>query len=166
MEPTIKCETYLGQAALGLPVATLPGFSLLQNWLHIDHDGCVTPVTGSKSILVSQRLARHLSFDDVSRWEELELQATLLHMSDIVFCPRCSSACIEASLDSSHETQMQLRLFCNPQSECQADQPALQDDDHTTLCPGCHFAFCSLCQVGFAEIPARGLDDLMLHIQS
>ena len=45
-----------------------------------------------------QRLAPLLSKAQAQRWQELELEASLRQMGDVVFCPRCSSTCIEVVL--------------------------------------------------------------------
>ena len=36
-----------------------------------------------------------LDAKQLGRWEELELAQSLQRMPDVVFCPRCSSACLE-----------------------------------------------------------------------
>ena len=45
-----------------------------------------------------QRVASLLTPEEVQRWEDTELQTTLLKMKDVVFCPRCSTATIEVHL--------------------------------------------------------------------
>ena len=42
-----------------------------------------------------QNLAGLLGAEQLGRWEELELAQSLQRMPDVVFCPRCSSACLE-----------------------------------------------------------------------
>ena len=42
-----------------------------------------------------QQLQSILDKDDNTAWETLELSTTLLTMQDVVFCPRCSTVCIE-----------------------------------------------------------------------
>ena len=56
-----------------------------------------------------------LSSADLARWEELELAQTLQRMPDVVYCPRCSAACLE------------------------------DGDASMAQCARCLFAFCSLC---------------------
>ena len=41
-----------------------------------------------------QNLAGLLDAEQLGRWEELELAQSLQRMPDVVFCPRCSSACL------------------------------------------------------------------------
>ena len=42
-----------------------------------------------------QALAGLLSPAELARWEDLELAQSLQRMPDVVYCPRCSSACLE-----------------------------------------------------------------------
>ena len=42
-----------------------------------------------------QNLAGLLAEEQLARWEDLELAQGLQRMTDCVFCPRCSSACLE-----------------------------------------------------------------------
>ena len=39
--------------------------------------------------------------EEAQRWEDAELQATLLKMEDVVFCPRCNEPNIEVSASAS-----------------------------------------------------------------
>lgn len=36
-----------------------------------------------------------LDEEQLQRWEDLELTTSLQKMPDVVYCPRCSSACVE-----------------------------------------------------------------------
>lgn len=49
-------------------------------------------------MLTLQRVKKLLPEKDILLWEEAELQAALMKMSDIVFCPRCGATCIEVSI--------------------------------------------------------------------
>ena len=49
-----------------------------------------------------QRVTSLLTPEEVQRWEDTELQTTLLKMKDVVFCPRCSTATIEVLLLPLH----------------------------------------------------------------
>ena len=69
--------------------ATMPGRDVrclsVQRIRHIFNDGPA----------FVQNLAGLLAEEQLARWEDLELAQGLQRMTDCVFCPRCSSACLE-----------------------------------------------------------------------
>ena len=63
---------------------------------------CVVPQCARETAAIStmaldfvQNLADLLAEEQLARWEDLELAQGLQRMTDCVFCPRCSSACLE-----------------------------------------------------------------------
>ena len=158
--PTQREHFQLPAQACGLESSKPAGVAL--NILTNTCDCCLH--NSISALVMLQRLGPVLSQAEARRWEELELQATLRHMSDVVFCPRCSSTCIEVSLSSScpvyraacltyvsHRVQSHSQriagTICSSPFNVFTSILPLQDSDHTGICPDCHFAFCSLCQV-------------------
>jgi E3 ubiquitin-protein ligase RNF14 len=54
-----------------------------------------------------------LSRTELARWEELELAQTLQRMPDVVYCPRCSTACMEDGGASMAQCARCLFAFCS-----------------------------------------------------
>ncbi|CAL8470867.1 g10409 [Coccomyxa elongata] len=60
-------------------------------------DSLRCPIPDCKAPFVRQRLRGLLSEELAQRWEDLELKQALEGMPDVLYCPRCSAACVEDS---------------------------------------------------------------------
>lgn len=62
--------------------------------------------------LIAQRLSGVLSAEELTRWEDLELSQSLQRMPDVVYCPRCSAACLEDG-DNCAQCSKCFYAFCS-----------------------------------------------------
>jgi E3 ubiquitin-protein ligase RNF14 len=66
------------------------------------------PDTKCEGVVSPNILKTLLGEDEFDRWEKLLLQRTLDAMNDLVYCPRCETACLE---DESNEAVCPSCLF-------------------------------------------------------
>lgn len=59
-----------------------------------------------------QNLGPLLEGEQLQRWEDLELAQSLLKMPDVVYCPRCSQACLEDAQNCAQCAQC-FFVFCS-----------------------------------------------------
>lgn len=64
-----------------------------------------------------------LSEELAQRWEDLELKQALERMPDVLYCPRCSAACVE---DSDNCAQCPTCFFAFCGLCCDAWHPGMQ----------------------------------------
>ncbi len=59
----------------------------------------------------AQNVRGLLSEELAQRWEDMELKQALERMPDVLYCPRCSAACVEDS-DNCAQCPKCLYAFC------------------------------------------------------
>ncbi|KAK9904331.1 hypothetical protein WJX75_009375 [Coccomyxa subellipsoidea] len=86
-------------------------------------DSLRCPIPDCKSPFVRQNVRALLSEELAQRWEDLELKQALERMPDVLYCPRCSAACVE---DSDNCAQCPTCFFAFCGLCCDAWHPGMQ----------------------------------------